>query len=1276
MAESTEYLIAVIGADVTAFRRGMREVRHELGVLDAETGQALQRVGRTLTYTLTTPLLIAGGAIAKSASDFDASMRNINSIAFLSEGAFNDLSASVLDFGKNTRDGATSAANSLYSIYSAGMSGQIAMDLMKVATKTAEAGLSDMTVTSEAMVAAMLSFGFTTEEEAWRVSNALTRMVQVGVGSMQQFAGSIATFMPSAAALGVQIEEAFAINARLTQMGYSASEAAVRTNAAMRSMIKPTQAMQDAFRKLGVRGTQELIEKSGGLLEALIALRGTTDGTEESLAKLFSDTRALQGVLLLTQNIDASRNSLKEFNAAVDGSTMRAWQEQVKSFAYQWDRAKSALSGFAITLGQQLLPILAPVVSNITNFLIGLTELDAGTLRLTLGVGALVAALGPLIWLVGSLISPFGVLVGAVAGVKHAFDVDFKGITTIVQDVVTEVGRILQPAFKVLEDFWNLFLPPEQRPEPIDYFPELRVGAPVITMSHTVQQGDTLWDIWQQYFPTGEMTWEDFKTKIGIDPTVTINPGDIIKIQSDGTTTVPPADKQKIVDYFQGWMDEATGGEAFTSPVERFFGMFGNDTARAVLFRNLKVAFDDAIPKLITVLDEKGGELFTALASGFSTAGSTGDGKTKMYDGLRGAIDGTGDLLSGGLAEKFPALSAGLSTLLTNMGEWLKTEGVPTLSRAFGYVIGRVGALMGEAIGAIGGALSGQGGAISSTLNESLAQPFSQGFSDAMADAGVSDQNWIDTMLTGLAGAIGTYAILHFGIFGLAAAGIQAAFGMAMAVAKWPISIAASFLTGMVAPLASAIPAVAGSMGLAAKLGTALTNFFILNPVTAGIALAAASYFIMSDETKESLRTGFWGLIAGIIGAPPEEVQREMDEQLSRGIMNLRLLTGGYTTEEVMRVKIAANFEFGEIGGKAGTQSPFADALAKFIEPTPENMAFMKEKFGGLAEAYGLTPEALQEYMFGNANPDAMQVPLDFEPMQMTEEDRAKFLAMVEQRALAFFPEKYDDIERMLINFPIEIVPDVKLPSYESTNTDNFIDLAGMLPEPTSIPMPVSIPWWNTMLSQIDTAAKSPDTMTKLGTAAQGIVTSFSNLLNTKIAMVDSNGMVTSIDKAYVGPFRDAFYAGLGPESTVMDPVSNISQEFIDAFAISKTEITTATGTLPAQLITLKGALQGPLSELTALWDAYWRAVQGPEGYGPYGSNPVPSNKPPVIPAGREEANGLNATKASNSAMFTATSEEGGSYQNVQIDIHGVQNVDRMLEELRRRGIVISHGRR
>jgi TP901 family phage tail tape measure protein len=865
MGEREQYLVAVVGADITQFRQGMRDVRKELGVLDESSSQSLARLGRTLTYTLTAPLLAVGTAMVGTASNFDASMRNINSIANLSESEFHDLSAAVLDFGKTTRGGAQMASEALYTIYSAGISGALAFDIMEVSTLTAEAGLSDITTTAEALTASMLAYGFTTEQEAMRASNALTRMVQVGVGDMNSFAGSIATFTPSSSILGVTIEEAFALNARLTQMGYSASESAVRVNAAMRSLIKPSEAMSAALGKLGVGSAEELIQKYGGLTESLIALQGTTDGTAEGLAELFSDTRALQGVIQITKDVDATRKTIADFNKGLDTATMDAWTQQTKSFAYQFDLAKSAVQALAISLGSALLPILTPLIQSFTGFILGLTEMDAGTRTLVVTVGLLAAALPPLLWLFASMISPFGAIIAGVVAVKHAFDSNFMGIADTVKKFAADVTTALAPVTSVVEDFIKLaFGDAAIDPGSIMYEDgSSMIGAPMdfgviqatATISYTVEEGDTLWDIWTTNFKDKYANFGDFVTATGLDAKAIIQPGQVINvggssqaISSGISTLLTSGVNMGLADALA---DESLGH--MTAPTN-----FWERIAWAITSTkdNFTAALDEALVTLQPVVDDFGGKLLTQIAGAFDTEGSTGNGDTGLYGGLVSSIDGIGGALGGDLATTFPGITAGITTLVTNVGDWLLKEGVPTISRAAGYFAGQVGVLIGKGLSAVWGMITTGGSGGTDAVGEAVIDPFLGGINDAMADNGVT--NIGDTIVTGLTGSIGLAILAKTVLFTGVATAFQGALNLAFLAVKWEFAalaqvgslIWASFSSSVLAPAGAWAASIAAGVwaSLATALGgivTAISGFFattILPVLTTALATLGATF--------------------------------------------------------------------------------------------------------------------------------------------------------------------------------------------------------------------------------------------------------------------------------------------------------------------------------------------------------------------------------------------------------------------------------------------------
>src|SRR3990172_5958470 len=127
-------------------------------------GQSLTGVGKRLTTGLTLPLIGLGAVALKLASDFDASMRNVNSIAQLPEGQFKSLSDSVLQFALTTRSSSTDVANALYDVVSAGFDTEKGFVVMQNSSKLAEAGLADITDTTKLLIAAMFSYGKGVEE--------------------------------------------------------------------------------------------------------------------------------------------------------------------------------------------------------------------------------------------------------------------------------------------------------------------------------------------------------------------------------------------------------------------------------------------------------------------------------------------------------------------------------------------------------------------------------------------------------------------------------------------------------------------------------------------------------------------------------------------------------------------------------------------------------------------------------------------------------------------------------------------------------------------------------------------------------------------------------------------------------------------------------------------------------------------------------------------------------------------------------------------------------
>ncbi len=748
----------------------MRDVRNDVGIL-SETIGGLGKIGRTATFAVSAPLAVLGSQAVQAASDFDGAMRNINSIAGMSEQQLQSLSQEVLRFGQTTRGGAVESANALYTVFSAGLTDTaLAMETMKVATVTAEAGLADMETTTEALVASMLSYG-TETMSATRASDALTAMVQVGVGSMQNFANSVANALPAAASLGIEIEDLYGAMAFMTQRGFSAAKASTSLNSAMTALVKPTERMEGAMASLGVNGAEQLIEKYGSLGDAIKAVVETTDGSGEAIAELFSNVRGKRFVDLIASDFEAFEGSMKEFDKLVDGATTKAHEEQMKSFAAQWDLMTSAVEGAAIAIGQVLLPVLTPVVQAIADIFTRIAELNPVVIQMGVAFASAVTLGAPLLWLFATLLNPIGLLIGAASALGVAFVSGLGDADAAVQDFVNNI-----PALGNIQDTFNQLYGEIQPPSASDLIPE---NPTTISANEFVkiQSGDTVWDFFIE--DNGGMTWNEFKAAWKeANGTLDLFVGDLVE--------VPTGQSQVITDEITEMLEKGMSPDQIASVLRdreekaqlytSDFYQMNTDTngwsvpmemealqMRQSIEANFIPAIAGALSQVKTWIDTNVGAGLEWLGSLFAPSegggGNTG-GNTPVYNAVKSALEGdivaalnaiapslgtkVQDFLVGIFGEgeegesAFPRITAALNTLFTNVSNWILTDAIPTLSRTAGLLGGKFAVMLYDAFSMVGDFLSGGGaeqavGNAANYLEDGVVNPIADGFNDAIA---------------------------------------------------------------------------------------------------------------------------------------------------------------------------------------------------------------------------------------------------------------------------------------------------------------------------------------------------------------------------------------------------------------------------------------------------------------------------------------------------------------------------------------------------------------
>ena len=791
-----------------------------------------------MTYAVTVPLVALGAASVKLAADFDAALRNIASISPDFAANFDEMGQRILQFGATTRSGAQAAAEAFYQITSAGiLDANDAFAIMEQSVFTAEAGLADLTATTKGLTSALLAFDAASDpafanmsEAAEHYGNVLTRAVQLGVGSMNEFVPALGRAAAAAAMAGSSYDQLASAAAFLTQRGITVYNAGTAMNNVFNKLISPTDRLRQAFTQLGVTTSKELFEKFGDLQGVLRALEGVFGDSAEAWGEAFNSIQAKRAIFGIMNNFEDFEQFMKDFNNGLDTATKTAWLEQMKSFEGQVGLMSSAIKGLATQIGQVLLPILLPLIGNITAFFQQAMKLNPEILKLIIGFAALAAAVGPLVWLIGTLLSPMGILIGLVGGLGIALSTNLGGIGDTIKNAVSTAVPSLGRLAEAVQGFIDVVAGPGNSAYAFnDYFQgqmemlgaNFGGGGPGKSTAFHVNPGDTLSGL------TGStgLTIEQMMQAAGITDPRLLQPGDYVFTEAGA-------------DNPNAGLRPTTGNSGFGDRLAQAWRLFGQQIMDAI---------SGAINEVITwvktdgafafgeLLGTIGAELYRAVATFFLADKSGGDAggfvstfASNLSAGIQAGIENAG--FEPGTFNNF--VSNVVTAIITAFAAW-KFIGILPLG---GFVQGLIGAIVSSVVGgSVGTAVAG--GAASGGIGATIGR-------------------WIGNQLsTIIAGGIGFIKLLPMAV-SMIADGIYGAFVDILSVGPgfW---------------LKYNFGAVGGALASVGSTIVGLLGAILSSPVTLGAIVGSAIYALIPQEARDSIGQAVLNVFTTIFGQDP-----------------------------------------------------------------------------------------------------------------------------------------------------------------------------------------------------------------------------------------------------------------------------------------------------------------------------------------------------------------------------------------------------------------------
>lgn len=381
------------------------------------------------TAVAATALAVAGFAV-NEAGKFDASMRELATLINGGEAEAEQFSVAIQKMGQTSVVSLEDLTGAMYKAVSQTGSLEGAQQAVAAAEKLAVAGRADLTDTTLLLVGTLASYGKGMDEAA-HFSDVLFSVVQNGQTTLPELAAGLGQVAPSAAGLGVSIEDLGAAIALLTKSGIGTSEAMTGIKQALSNVAAPSKEAEDTAKSLGIEFSATALA-SKGLAGFLADLVEKTGGSKEALIALFGSVEARNTVFVLARdNGQAFADSLDAIKTGA-GSTERAYALMVDTFIARNQQIINNLKLVGIAFGSELLE----PVGNVQNALTALLQSLANSIE--------AGAFDPLFQAAESALNRLAATIARIAEIfpQATKGLDFSGLLSALRELSGSVGGI------------------------------------------------------------------------------------------------------------------------------------------------------------------------------------------------------------------------------------------------------------------------------------------------------------------------------------------------------------------------------------------------------------------------------------------------------------------------------------------------------------------------------------------------------------------------------------------------------------------------------------------------------------------------------------------------------------------------------------------------------------------------------------------------------------------------------------------------------------------
>lgn len=399
-------------------------------------GKAISDVGSSLTKNVTVPLVGMAGACVKVATDFEAGMSKVQSIAGEvasgelseitkvaeemgleikkgandTETAMNILSEKAKQMGAQTKFSATEATDAFSYMAMAGWKTKEMMEGIEGVMYLAGATGEDLAQTSDIVTDALTAFGMTASDTT-RFVDVLAQTANNTNTDVAMLGESFQYCAPVAGALKYSVEDTAVALGLMANSGIKASNAGTAMRSWLSRMASPTKQVATAMSELGIELTN-----SDGSMKSLATVMSDTRGAFSKLtetekahyASVLAGKTGMSGLLAVVNSADSDFDKVTEAINNSTGACKEMYDVANDNLQGQLTILKSTLESLAISFGEIMLPKVKALVTWLQKLAEKFNSLTTKQKENVLKWGAIIASIGPVLLIFGKLVMTVG----------------------------------------------------------------------------------------------------------------------------------------------------------------------------------------------------------------------------------------------------------------------------------------------------------------------------------------------------------------------------------------------------------------------------------------------------------------------------------------------------------------------------------------------------------------------------------------------------------------------------------------------------------------------------------------------------------------------------------------------------------------------------------------------------------------------------------------------------------------------------------------------------